>query len=280
MGFDAATLLQLVKLSVTVLILAIGMQSTVDDLTYLWRRPWLLTKSMLAMYVFVPLAAVALARVLPVPFGLKVAVVVVAISAGAPLVPRKLMPLSNDGYVFSVIATSSLLAIVTVPLWLIALSSLSGATPEITPAEFARLLGKAFLLPLAIGMGFRMLAPDLSERLADILLKAGGVVLTLGGLVLLVLGWPLLKEAGWISLLVLGLLTTLALAIGHLAHAIGLGPGRHALEHEQAGLDPGERVAQLVREHRDEIALAAIGDADLLEPLPLRGDVVAHREDL
>jgi BASS family bile acid:Na+ symporter len=216
MGFDAATLLQLVKMSVTVLILAIGMQSTVDDLTYLWRRPWLLTKSMVAMYVFVPLMAVALARVLPVPFGLKVAVVVVAISAGAPLVPRKLMPLSNDGYVFSVIATSSLLAIVTVPLWLIALSALSGATPEITPAEVARLLGKAFLLPLAIGMGIRMLAPDLSEKLADVLLKAGGIVLTLGGLVLLVLGWPLLKEAGWISLLVLGLLTALALAIGHL----------------------------------------------------------------
>ena len=216
MNVDPDFLLRLLQICITALILAIGMQSTVDDLTYLWRRPRLLTKSMLAMYVLVPLAAVGLARVLPMPFGLKVAVVVVAISAGAPLVPRKLMPLSNDSYVFSVIATSSLLAIVTVPLWLVALSALSGAMPEISPSEVGRLLGRAFLLPLAVGMGLRMLAPDFAEKLADILLKVGGIVLTLGGVILLVLGWPLLKEAGWISLLVLGLLTFISLAIGHL----------------------------------------------------------------
>jgi BASS family bile acid:Na+ symporter len=215
-SFDAATLMQVLKISVSVLIMAIGMQSTVDDLTYLWRRPWLLFKSMLAMYVLIPLVAVALVRLLPVDFGLKVAVVVVAISAGAPLVPRKLMPLTNDAYVFSVIATSSLLAIVTVPLWLVVLSNLSGATPEITPLDTGRLIGRTFLLPLAVGMSVRILAPNLSEKLSDILLAVGGIVLTLGGLVLLVLGWPLLKEAGWISLLVLGLLTTLSLGIGHL----------------------------------------------------------------
>jgi len=208
--------MQVLKISVSVLIMAIGMQSTVDDLTYLWRRPWLLFKSMLAMYVLIPLVAVALVRLLPVDFGLKVAVVVVAISAGAPLVPRKLMPLTNDAYVFSVIATSSLLAIVTVPLWLVVLSNLSGATPEITPLDTGRLIGRTFLLPLAVGMSVRILAPNLSEKLSDILLAVGGIVLTLGGLVLLVLGWPLLKEAGWISLLVLGLLTTLSLGIGHL----------------------------------------------------------------
>lgn len=216
MNIDAGTLMQVLKISVSVLIMAIGMQSTVDDLTYLWRRPWLLFKSMLAMYVVVPLVAVLLARVLPVPHGLKVAVVVVAISAGAPLVPRKLMPLSNDAYVFSVIATSSILAIVTVPLWLMALTSLSGTVPQITSMQVARLLGRAFLLPLAVGMGLRILAPGLSDMLADVLLKVGGIVLTAGGLVLLVLGWPLLREAGWISLLVLGLLTVLALATGHL----------------------------------------------------------------
>jgi len=168
------------------------------------------------MYVVVPLVAVGLARLLPVPFELKVAMIVVAISAGAPLVPRKLLPLSNDAYVFSLIATSSLLAIVTVPLWLVALSTLSGAAPQIAPYDVARLLGKSFLLPLTVGLGIRMVAPGPSETLSDILLRVGGIVLTLGGLVLLVLGWPLLREAGGISLLVLGLLTALSLGIGHL----------------------------------------------------------------
>jgi BASS family bile acid:Na+ symporter len=215
-NLDPVLVMGSLKIAVSSLILAIGMQSTAGDLTYLWRRPRLLLKSMLAMYVIVPLVAVALARLLPVPFALKVAVVVVAISAGAPLVPRKLMPLTNDSYVFSVIVTSSLLAVVTVPLWLVALSSLSGATPQITPFETGRLIGRTFLLPLAIGMGVRFLFPGPSEKLSDILMAVGGIVLTVGGLILLVLGWPLLREAGWISLGVLALLTALSLAVGHL----------------------------------------------------------------
>ena len=268
MNLDAATLMLVLKISVTVLILAIGMQSTVDDLTYIWRRPWLLFKSMLAMYVLVPLVAVALARLLPVPHGLKVAVVVVAISAGAPLVPRKLMPLSNDAYVFSVIATSSLLAIFTVPLWLMGLSALAGSVPEITPIEVARLLGKAFLLPLAVGMGARMLAPELSEKLADILLIVGGIVLTLVSLVLLVLGWPLLREAGWVALLVLGLLTALALAIGHLmggpdeenrtALAISCATRHLGVAVLVAAAVPGERTSVLVVAYLVASILASI----------------------
>jgi BASS family bile acid:Na+ symporter len=256
MSFDAATLMQVLKISVSVLIMAIGMQSTVGDLTYLWRRPWLLLKSMLAMYVLVPLVAVALVRLLPLDFGLKVAVVVVAISAGAPLVPRKLMPLKNDAYVFSVIANSSLLAIVTVPLWLIALSNFSGATPDITPLEVGRLIGRTFLLPLAVGMGVRMQMPSLSEKVSDILLKAGGIVLGLGGLLLLVLGWPLLSEAGWISLLVLAVLTALSLVVGHLmggpdeedrtALAISCATRHLGIAVLIAAAVPGQRIGVLV----------------------------------
>lgn len=268
MSLDPALLLRVLQVCVTVLILAIGMQSTVADLTYLWCRPRLLLKSMTAMYLLVPLAAVALARLLPVPFGLKVALVVVAISAGAPLVPRKLLPLSNDGYVFSLITTSSILAIVTVPLWLMALSTLSGAAPEISPREVARLLGKAFLLPLAVGMGIRMVAPATSERLADVLLKVGGIVLALGGIVLLVLGWPLLREAGWISIGVLGLLTVVSLAIGHLmggpdeedrtALAIACATRHLGIAVLVAAAVPGQRVGVLVVAYLVASLLASI----------------------
>ena len=51
-----ATLLICLKLSVVALLLAIGMLSTKKEVTYLWRRPKLLWRSLLAMYVLVPLA--------------------------------------------------------------------------------------------------------------------------------------------------------------------------------------------------------------------------------
>ena len=51
----AALVLLALKVSVAGLVFAIGLGSTAADLAYLWRRPWLLLRSVLAMYVAVPL---------------------------------------------------------------------------------------------------------------------------------------------------------------------------------------------------------------------------------
>ena len=50
-------LLLLLKLSVVALLLAVGMLSTMKEVTYLWKRPRLLLRSVLAMYILVSLAA-------------------------------------------------------------------------------------------------------------------------------------------------------------------------------------------------------------------------------
>jgi BASS family bile acid:Na+ symporter len=57
-----AVVLLVVKPSVVTLILAIGMGSTPGDLTYLWRRPRLLLRSVLAMYVVVPALVAMIGR--------------------------------------------------------------------------------------------------------------------------------------------------------------------------------------------------------------------------
>ena len=55
-----AGLLLALKVLVAALIFAIGLGSTPGDLAYLWRRPGLLLRSVVAMYVAVPLAILAL----------------------------------------------------------------------------------------------------------------------------------------------------------------------------------------------------------------------------
>jgi BASS family bile acid:Na+ symporter len=204
------------KSSVTVLVFGVGLQSTRGDLVYLWRRPRLLLRAALAMYVFVPLVALAMARLLPLSVGIKAAVLVVAISAGAPLVPRKLMPLRNDAYVFSLIATTSLLAVATVPAWLAALGAAFDVELSVGSGDVARLLGASFGLPIALGMGVRASLPRFAERASDLLMAAGGAALLVSGLVLLAVSLPLLAEAGWLGLFVLAALTGAALSIGHL----------------------------------------------------------------
>ena len=225
-----AALLLVLKLSVASLIFAIGLGSTAADFGYLWRRPALLVRSLLAMYVVVPLAALAAVRLLALPTPVKTAILVLAISAGAPLLPKKLMKLGREGYVFSLVVTSSLLAIVVVPAWLTLLGPYFGRESSVEPRAVALLVAKAFLGPLALGMLVRRVVGPAAERASEWILKVAGATLLAAGLLLLLAAGRLLLDVGWLPLLALAGMTAIALGIGH---ALG-------------GPDPDDRTALAV----------------------------------
>ena len=209
-------LLLLLKLAVGAIILAIGMDSTLKDATYLWRRPGLLLRSVLAMYVLVPLAALALVKVLTLAPGVEIGLLVLAVSAGAPLLPRKLLHIGDGAYIFSLVVTSSLLAIILVPAWLAVLGPQFRNPPNLESSRVAWVLAKSFLLPLAVGMLIRWFFPAFAERIVNRLMAIAGLVLTVCALALLILHWDVLLDARWGGVLTLAALIAIALAIGHL----------------------------------------------------------------
>ena len=223
-------LLLSLKLSVVALLVAIGMLSTRKEITYLWYRPGLLVRSLLAMYFLVPLVAILFVTLLPLAPSLEIAVFVLAVSAGAPLLPKKLMGLGSDEYVLSLVVTASILAIFTVPAWASALGPLFGRDSQLAPAAVAIVIAKSFLAPLAIGMIFRHFFPAKAEAYADHILTVAGLVLTVSALLLLGVNWQLIAQAGWPALFVLAGLTLSALIVGHL----------------MGGKKPGERTALAV----------------------------------
>lgn len=205
------------KASITALIFAIGLSATTSDIAYVWRRPVLLGKSLLAMYVVVPLVAVLMARGLELPWGTGAALVVLGTCAGAPLLPRKLVKLGgNPAYIFSLVVATSLLAILTVPAGLALLGGIVSFDTAVVPAEIAATILKAFLLPLGLGMLVRAARPDLAERLGEPLLRGASIVLGLCAVVLLVAGFHLILDVGLPSLLAFAAFTVAALAAGHL----------------------------------------------------------------
>ena len=209
-------LLLLLKLAVGAIILAIGMDSTLKDATYLWRRPGLLLRSVLAMYVLVPLAALALVKVLTLAPGVEIGLLVLAVSAGAPLLPRKLLHIGDGAYIFSLVVTSSLLAIILVPAWLAVLGPQFGRPVNLDASRVGWVLAKSFLLPLAVGMLIRWFFPAFAERIVNRLMAIAGLVLTVCALALLILHWDVLLDARWSGVLTLATLIAIALAIGHL----------------------------------------------------------------
>ena len=211
-------LLLTLKVSIAALILAIGMSATIEDVTYLWRRPILLLKSIVAMYVVMPVVAVGMARILDLPPKTEAALVVLAICAGAPLLPKKLIKFGGDpSYVFSLIFTTSLLAIVTVPVSLQLLGGIINADSMIaTPFEVARIILKSFLLPLGAGMLLRLTIPAFSERIGDWLIKIAGLIMGLCALIIMVFGLRLVFEIGLSSVLAFAVFTAAAIVAGHL----------------------------------------------------------------
>jgi len=235
-------LLIVVKASVALLILAIGLGATFQDLLYLWRRPKLLLRALLAMYVLVPAVTLLLVMVWPLPQGVKAALLVLAVSAGAPLLPRKLSKFGGTTFTVSLVVVTSLVAIVVVPIWIGALARHFDVAVELSPLTVAWMIVKAFLLPLAIGMAIGAIAPKLAGRFAGPLAAIAGLALTIGSLVLLALHWDVFLDVHWEGVASLLVLLVIAMAIGHLL----------------GGPEPGDRTALAIACATRHIGIAVI----------------------
>jgi BASS family bile acid:Na+ symporter len=253
---DDTMLLLILKISIAALIFAIGMTAKVEDIIYLWRRPVLMMKSVAAMYLVMPAVAVLMTYVFELPARTELAIVILAICAGAPLLPKKLIKFGGDpAFVFSLIVNTSLIAIITVPASLHLLADIiSLDTTAVAATGVARVILKTFLQPLAIGMLLRWAAPTLAERIGEILLKIAGVAMGLCAIAVLASNFRVVFEVGLPSLLAFGAFTLAAILTGHLfggpdqsdrtslaiacsSRHIGLAlliaanaPGQHALE--------------------------------------------------
>ena len=208
-------LLLLVKISVGALILTTGMGARISDIAYLWCRPQLLLRSLLAMYVLVPLAALLIAKIVPLDSNIKAALLVLAVSSGAPLLPRKLQQFGSNAYTFSLLITSSLLAIIVVPAWISFLYRYFDVSVEFSTVDVIVVIAKAFLLPLAIGMLLGALWTAANEHIAHKLWALAGIVFIVASLALLVLNWHLLLEVHGPGIAALVILMIIAAAIGH-----------------------------------------------------------------
>jgi len=125
---------------------------------------------------------------------------------------------------------SSLLAIVTVPAWLLLLEPHIDRLDALDPATVATVLGKSFLLPMLLGIAVRWFMPDASARLSDVLLKFVGIAFSACALLLLATHWQVVGAILGAPILALGGFTLAALGVGHL----------------MGGPDPNDRTALAV----------------------------------
>jgi BASS family bile acid:Na+ symporter len=197
--------------------LTLGFKATLAEPFFLFRHPGLLIRTFVAMYVVVPMVTVAVLGLVPLPLGVKIGLVLLAISSTETTAPKEMLALGgNPPYVFSLLITMSLVAVITVPLSLAILTALPlAADARVPPLQVAKVVALTFLVPLAAGAFLRRLAPRFAERIDKPLSAAAGYARPVILLSLFALNFSGVWDIGLPSFLVIAGLSVAALAVGH-----------------------------------------------------------------
>ena len=151
------------QVSVVCTVVGFGLKTTPHDLSYLIRRPGLLARSLLAMFVVMPVVAVLLALLFDFRPTVERALIVLAMSPVPPLLPQKETKAGGDEHnAFGLMAILALMAIAVIPLEILILQGVFGRPFEMASGTVVRVVLISTLLPLAAGMVVRSFMPGLA----------------------------------------------------------------------------------------------------------------------
>lgn len=208
----------ILKISVLMIVFALGLSARPADLIYLFRRPSLLVRSVVAMVVAMPLLAVALAKGMALSQPVTVMLVALALAPVPPILPRKQTKAGGDAaYSVGLLAAMGLVSIVWIPLALSLLGRFSALPIEIPVAKVAAAVAMSILAPLAAGTALGLVAPGLSTKLGPVVSKVGGLLLLVALLAVLAGQWEAMGGlVGDGTILAFVIFTVVGLAVGHL----------------------------------------------------------------
>lgn len=235
------------KVSIAMTVVSLGLEARPSDVLDLLRRPGLMARSVLALNVLMPVVAVGMTMAWDLHPAVQIAVVALALSPVPPMLPRNQLKVGGSSrYVYGLLVTAGLGAVVIVPLGLDLVERFYGRSLHVAPSSIATIIITGVLAPLAAGMAIRAAAPDLAGRVARPLATASTVLLALAALAVIAKAGPAM-----VSLLGDGALRAFGAFI-----AVGLAAGFLL-----GGPDPDDRdvLALATASRHPGIALAIAG---------------------
>ena len=213
----AAVILLVIKVSLALTVLATGMRAGPGDHLWLFRRPSLLVRTILAMNVMMPLIAVLVVSLLRLEPAVKVALVALSVSPVPPLFSKKTLK-SGGAMSFAVglLFAVSVLSVVLVPFTAWAVGRLFATPVHIAPRVVFSLVGQVILLPLVVGALIRRFARSFAIAALKPVDTAATGLLVVAVIPLLIKLWPDVRELLGNGTLLASLIMCFAgLAIGH-----------------------------------------------------------------
>jgi BASS family bile acid:Na+ symporter len=206
------------QVSVFATVLGYGMHADRGDVEYVFRRPRLLVLSALAMFVVMPVIALAMEVYLDFPHAARVGLVVIALSPVPQLLPKNLIAAGGrSAYAFGLAFAVSVLSIVITPFMVHFIGRLMNRPFDVEVGAIASVLLPSVILPMAIGLGVQRLAPGFAARAAGPVVALANSILLLALVALLVLVAGSLFETFTLrALFAMVVFVAAGLGVGHL----------------------------------------------------------------
>jgi BASS family bile acid:Na+ symporter len=207
----------LVKTSIALTVFALGLQTRIEDVLSLRLRPALLARSLLAMSVVMPLAAVTLAKTFDLHPAVKIALVALALSPVPPLVLKnQLQAGAGAQYASGLMVAAALFAVVFVPLALEGIGRVFALSLHQSPLEVAWIILLSVLAPISLGLLAGNFVPGLAQRVAKWISLLSFVLLVLAlGAILFNAAPAMVSLVGNGTLLAFAVFIVLGLVFGH-----------------------------------------------------------------
>jgi bile acid:Na+ symporter, BASS family len=216
MSLAALTLIVL-KASIFLTVLSLGLRATGREAVSLVREPSRLARSIGAMMVVMPAVAVLLAQSFDLHPTVKIALVALSVSPVPPIWPRRSLKSGGDeAFTLGLLVASALLAIVIIPSSMEVFQRIFALPLRMSAGAVARMVVITILLPLFLGITVRRLAPGLAGKTARPLGLVASVLLVSSVVPLVVSLWSAMTSLiGDGTLLAMIAFVVAGLAVGH-----------------------------------------------------------------
>jgi len=219
LGMTAAQLIILVlQASVVGVVFSLGLGVAPGDLVSVFRRPGLLVRSLVSMFLVMLVAAVIAVRVADLRYSVEMVIVALALAPIPPLLPTRQTKAGGEtSFIYGLIVAASLFAIVWIPLALGLLSRVAGRDLSAPVGGIVGIVGVMILAPLAAGALIGRYAPAFAARAHTPISRLAMLVLIAGLALILVKAWrAMLAEVGNGTLAALVGFVLVGLVSGHL----------------------------------------------------------------
>ena len=205
------------QVSILMTVFSFGLRTVGRDVMDVVRRPSLLGRSLLAMFVIMPIVAFALAGAFELRPSVEIVLVALAISPIPPLLPgREQKAGGHASYALGLMMIAAVLSIAIVPAEVDMIGRYAMRPFAMSPWAIAGIALKAAVLPLVAGMLLRAVLPDLAARIAKPVEIIATALLVAGVLVLLAGTFrEVFSLIGNGSIVALAAFVVMGLAVGH-----------------------------------------------------------------